>query len=442
MDEENLRVSNELLSFIATSPTAFHAVREQRRMLDEAGFVFLPEPAAWQLERGGRYYTMRNGSSLIAFSVGERAEHPQFLIAASHSDSPMFKVKAHAQKSGPMGYVSLNTEAYGGMIDRTWLDRPLTVAGRVMVRERDGVRSHLICPDRDLFLIPSLAIHLNRSVNEQGAIDRKTDIRPLYSAGLLEAGSFDQLVAAEVGVDPDAVLGRDLYVVNRQQGVVWGAASEFVSAPRLDDLQCAFASLNAFVQAPVRNDNAVMVHACFDNEEVGSGTMQGAFSTFLPDVLQRVCAGLGLPAGEYHRALARSFMVSCDNAHAVHPNHPELYDEENRVRMNGGVVIKEAANQKYATDGLSRAVFSHVCACAGIPTQAFANRSDMAGGSTLGNLAMRQASMHTVDVGLAQLAMHSAYETAGVQDTRYLIEALRAFFAAKLAFDGEGNISL
>ena len=440
MDEESLRTSHDLLSFIAASPTAFHAVREQRTVLEDADFTFLPESSKWRVERGGRYYTIRNGSSIVALSVGKHVTNPQFLIAASHTDSPMFKIKAHAQTSGPLGYAGIDTEVYGGMIDRTWLDRPLTVAGRVLVKDDAGIRSHLICPNKDLLLIPSLAIHLNRSVNEKGAIDRKCDIRPLLSAGLLEAGSFDRLIASEVGVEPEEVLGRDLFVVNRQQGVVWGAANEFVSAPRLDDLQCAFSSLRAF--AETRNDSAIAVHACFDSEEVGSGTMQGAQSTFLPDVLRRVCAGLGMRREEYFRALARSFMVSCDNAQALHPNHPELYDEENRVRMNGGVVIKEAANQKYATDGLSRAVFARICERAGVPTQAFANRSDIAGGSTLGNLAMRQASMHTVDVGLAQLAMHSAYETAGARDTSYLIAALKAFFASTLEFDGEGNVSM
>ncbi|MDO4538411.1 MAG: M18 family aminopeptidase [Coriobacteriales bacterium] len=439
--EADLELSRELVDFIGKSPTAYHAVREMRARLDAAGFSFLPESGVWELARGGRYYTTRNDSSLIAFRVGEELSDLRFQIAASHSDSPTFKVKAKAEAKGPGPYVRLNVEAYGGTIDRTWLDRPLTLAGRVVLREDDALRSCLVCFDRDLLIIPSVAVHLNREVNDEGAIDRRSDIRPLFLGGA-EGGvtTVDELVARELGVEPEQILMRDLMLINRQPGVVWGAASEFVSAPRLDDLQCAFASLRAFLSA--QNEDAVTVFACFDNEEVGSGTAQGALSTFLQDVLVRLSEQLGAGAQAFRQAIARSFMVSCDNAHAVHPNHPELYDDTNQTWMNRGVVLKEAANQRYAGDGFAKALFEEVCRRAEVPLQHFANRSDKPGGSTLGNLATRNVSLRVVDVGLPQLAMHSSYETAGVLDTGYLARALAAFYSMRYEQLGDGSLQL
>lgn len=426
MEQEDVRLSHELVEFVRASPTAYQAVDHMCRLLDGAGFVGLRESDPWRIERGGSYYTTRNGSSIVAFRVGERVDSPAFLVAASHGDSPMPKVKANAELAGPGSYLRLDVEMYGGSIDRSWLDRPLSLAGRVMVREDGRVKSRLVSFDRDLLLIPSVAIHLGREVNKQGGIDRRVDLMPLMSAGELGEGSLDELLAAELGVDARQILARDLFVVNRQPPVVWGDKREFVSAPRLDDLQCAFASLKAFVEA--RNERRTTVFACFDNEEVGSGTMQGALSTLLPDVLRRVSEAIEPGEEAYLRGVARSFMVSCDNAHAVHPNHPELHDEANRAWINEGVVVKEAANQRYTTDALSRAVFEEACKRAGVPVQRFANRSDMPGGSTLGNLATQQVSLHSVDVGLPQLAMHSAFETAGTRDTGYLVAALRAVF--------------
>ncbi len=321
-------------------------------------------------------------------------------------------------------------EAYGGMIDYTWFDRPLSVAGRVMVETENRIESMLVSLDDVVAIIPSLAIHMDHGVNSGFAPNRKVDLCPLFSAGALSAGAFDELLAGRLGVRPQQVLGRDVFLVNRQQPMIWGAEDEFVSAPKLDDLMCAYASLDAFLRS--NNQGGVSVFCCFDNEEVGSNTMQGALSTFLPDTLQRLNAALGGTDEMYRRALAASMLVSCDNAHAVHPNHPEKCDEGNRAFLNRGIVVKEAANQKYCTDAFSRAVFCAVCNNAGVPFQRFANRSDMAGGSTLGNLSNMQASMHGVDVGCAQLAMHSAYETAGARDVLLAKRAIQAFFDAAL----------
>lgn len=435
-----LDVSEGLLSFIRSCPSAFHTVAQVRSRLEAAGFLALDEREAWRVEPGGSYYVVRNGSSVVAFRMGLDREDLRFLVTATHADSPTFRLKPCAELVGPGSYIRLDVEAYGGVIDRSWLDRPLSVAGRVLTNEDGCIRQRLVAIDKDLLVIPSLAIHLDREVNRQGAIDRRTDICPLVSCGGMLPGGFDEFVAAEAGVRPGQVVARDLVLWNRQDPCVWGVRGEFVSAPRLDDLQCVFASLGAFLHAG--RNGATQVLACFDNEEVGSGTRQGALGTFLPDVLRRVCIAVGAGEDGHSRAVAGSFMVSCDNAQAVHPNHPELYDEANRVWLNQGVAIKESANQRYATDAVGHAVFESLCRTCGVPTQRFANRSDMPGGSTIGNLLVRQVGMRTVDVGLPQLAMHSSYETAGVLDTEYLSRALRAFYEARLRFEPDGSVRL
>lgn len=434
-----------LAAFIEESPSVFHAVAAACRRLDDAGFARLNEGDAWNIEPGRGYYAVRNNSSVIALRAGEAAvpaaDGFHFKLAASHSDSPTFKVKAAPELDGAGGSLRLNVEAYGGMIDHTWFDRPLSVAGRVLVRDGNRIESRLIAPDRDLLIIPSMAVHLDRGVNAGFAPNRQVDLCPLFSAGELGHGAFEALVAEEAGVAADQVLARDVFLVNRQKPCVWGAADEFFSAPKLDDLACAYVSLEAFLRAR-GDEGAVSAWCCFDNEEVGSNTKQGAMSTFLPDVLTRACAALGGSDEDYRRALAKSMLVSCDNAHAVHPNHPEKYDEANRCVLGGGIVVKEAANQHYCTDAFSRATFLVLCADADVPVQAFANRSDTAGGSTLGNLSNIQASMHAVDVGLPQPAMHSSFETMAARDVLHGIRALEAFYAAGLCIDGADSVTI
>ncbi len=438
--EEDVRHSQKLANFIHRSPSPFHTVKQIGERLENAGFTRLLEHLEWNASPGGRYFVTRNGSSIIAIEVGEEIEGLRFQITASHSDSPALKLKANAALDGPGPYGRANVEVYGGAIDRSWLDRPLSLAGRVMVSENGRIESRLLDIDHDVLLVPSLAIHLDRSVNSNGAVDRASDIYPLYTSGVDGVSTFDELVAEAVGTKCDKVLSHDLYVVNRQRPSIWGAGSEFLSAPRLDDLQCAYSSLVAFLDA--HNARSVSVYACFDNEEVGSGTMHGACSTFLRDVLYRVSACLGYDQEAFRRAIASSMLISCDNAHAVHPNHPELHDEGNRAWLNRGVVVKETASQRYVTEAFSRAFFVEICRKAGVPTQSFANRSDMPGGSTLGNLLTRQVSLHGVDVGLPQLAMHSAYETAGVCDTAHLVHALRAFYDTDYVIGEDESITL
>ncbi len=422
--------AKEVLDFIQKSPSCFHAVHEMGRQLRENGFEELRETDRWSLKKGGSYFATRNGSSLIAFRIGSELDDYHFQVTSSHCDSPTFKVKEKAELKGKGGYLQLNTEGYGGMICSSWMDRPLSLAGRVLVREGNVISSRLIAFDRDLLIIPSVAIHMNRNINDGFAYNKQVDMLPLFSAGECGENSYRELIAGELGVSADSILGMDMYLYSRTAPSIWGAKEEFISSPKLDDLQCAYTSLKAMIQG--KNDRCVTVYACFDNEEVGSGTKQGACSTFLRDVLRRINDGLGFDGEDYRRAVAGSFMVSCDNAHAVHPNHPEKTDTENCTWMNRGIVIKFSANQKYTTDGISCAVFAGICRDAGVPVQYFANRSDSVGGSTLGNLSSQKVSMHTVDIGLPQLSMHSSYETAGIRDSQYMVDALTAFYRTNL----------
>jgi len=428
-------INEKLFDFIAHSPSAFHACASVAARLEEAGFTALSEAADWTLSCGGKYYVTRNQSSIIAFTVPGGAPSG-FMMCASHSDSPSFKIKEHPESEAAGMYVRLNTERYGGMLCATWLDRPLSVAGRVVVREGGRLVSRLVNIDRDLLMIPNVAIHMMRNANDGMSYNANVDMIPLYGASAAK-GTFRRMIAEAAGAEEKDVLSADLFLYNRMPGTVWGAENEFIASPKLDDLQCAFASLEAFLAA--ENHTAIPVLAVMDNEEVGSTTKQGADSTFLYDVLTRVSAALGM---DYHRAVAQSFLVSADNAHALHPNHPELADANHRPKMNGGIVIKHTANQKYTTDAVSQAIFASVCESAGVPVQYFANRSDMLGGSTLGNISNTHVSLNAVDIGLAQLAMHSSYETAGAADTAYMIDALTKFYSSALRMTADGAYEL
>ena len=366
-------------------------------------------------------------------------DYTGFQIVSSHSDSPTFKIKENAEISVSDNYIKLNSERYGGMLCSTWLDRPLSVAGRVMVNENNCITTKLVNVDRDLLLIPNVAIHMNRNANDNMSYKANIDMTPLF--GSMDAkGSFLKLIADECGVKEEEILSTDLFLYNRMAASVWGANNEYISAPQLDDLECAFTSLKAFLNS--NNDSAICVYSLFDNEEVGSGTKQGAASTFLYDTLTRVNFSLGQNAEYYNRAVASSFMLSADNAHAVHPNHPEYSDPNNRVYMNNGIVIKYNANQKYTTDAVSAAVFKTICDEVNVPTQVFTNRSDMAGGSTLGNISNAKVSLNTVDIGLAQLAMHSSYETAGVMDVEYMTDGITAFYNHTIKVKADGCLEI
>ena len=419
-------ILKDLMDFLDSSVTMFHAINECEKVLQRSGFIYLPENGKWNINKG-KYYTKRNSSSLIAFDIAEGDYH--FQISAAHSDSPTFKLKDRPVIEAN-GYLKLNVEGYGGMINATWLDKPLTLAGRVMVNTDKGIETRLLHIDRDLLIIPNVPIHFNREINKGFAFNNQVDMLPILSAGNLKEADFDNILAKELGIEAEAILAKDLYLVNRQKAAIIGFDNELISSGRLDDLECVYTSLRGFVEA--ENKNHINVFAVFDNEEVGSITKQGAMSTFLASTLDRVNTALGKSKEEYYRAIAKSILISCDNAHAVHPNHPELFDVKNRPVLNQGIAIKESANQKYTTDAFSRAILKKILEKKNIPYQTFANRSDIAGGSTLGNLSNTVVSMNAVDIGLPQLAMHSAYETAGAKDVGYAFETLKAFFEANI----------
>ena len=421
-----MEILRDLMNFLDSSVTMFHAINECEKVLQNCGYIYLPENEKWNI-RAGKYYTKRNSSSLIAFDIANGDYH--FQISAAHSDSPTFKLKDRPIIESN-GYLKLNVEAYGGMIDATWLDKPLTLAGRVMVDTKDGIETRLLNIDKDLLIIPNVPIHFNREINKGFAFNNQVDMLPVFSAGNLSEADFYKMLAKELGVKPEAILAKDLYLVNRQKATVIGYDNELISSGRLDDLECVYTSLLGFIEA-INNDH-INVFAVFDNEEVGSVTKQGAMSTFLVSTLNRINKALGKSDEDYYRAIAKSMLISCDNAHAIHPNHPELFDVKNRPVLNKGIAIKESANQKYTTDAFSRAVLKKILDKNNIPYQTFANRSDIIGGSTLGNLSNTAVSMNAVDIGLPQLAMHSAYETAGAKDVEYAIEALRAFFETNI----------
>ncbi len=421
---------HSFLDFLNTSHSNFHAVANLEGMLKDAGYVRIFRKASWELVAGGKYYVKNGDSALVAFCI-PAVTPTRFLITASHADRPTFKVKENPALAGQ--YTRLSTEKYGGMLMATWLDRPLSIAGRVVVETDTGVKTKLIDIDRDLLLIPNVAIHMNRKANEGYAYNPAVDTLPLVSTGDSKE-AFAALLQEAAG---GKILGHDLYLYLRQQAKLWGLQEEFISGQALDDLACVWGCAQGFLQA--EQTDAVPVLAVLDSEEVGSATNQGADSTFLADTLSRICACLQL---EEKQLLAGSFLVSADNAHALHPNHPELSDINNAPMPGAGVVVKFNANGRYTTDGLSAGIFRKICQNAKVPVQTYCNRADIPGGSTLGAISLSHVSVSSVDIGLAQLAMHSCYETMAAKDIAHLVAAVSGFYAASIQDNGEGELEI
>ena len=418
--------TQKLLAFLDASPSVYHAAKNIEEELKKAGYTGLSEAQRWELAPGGKYYVTRGGSAVLAFRIPRRWPKG-FMMTASHCDRPTFKIKENGELTGT--YTRLATEKYGGMIMSAWLDRPLSIAGRVLVETEKGIESKLVNIDRDLLLIPNVAIHMNRQVNDGFKWNPAVDTIPLLG-GKNAAGKLNTLLEEMAG---GKILGHDLYLYARQKATVWGMEEEFICAPALDDLECAWSCTQGFLNS---GENSVIPVLCvFDSEEVGSNSVQGAASMLLQSTLERICAALGL---ELNQMLAQSFMVSADNAHAVHPNHPEFADAANAPVLGGGIVLKFNASQRYTTDGISAAVLRSVCAKAGVPVQTFYNRADMPGGSTLGHISLTHVSVPTADIGLAQLAMHSACETAAVADAISLEKAMEAFYGCALEVTDNG----
>ncbi len=427
-----------LLDFIENIKSQYHTVVEIEKILEAADYTHLNDAQTWNLEKGKGYYVTKGGSSIIAFHVGNDLSDLSYNIVASHTDSPTFKLKPNADFADAK-YMKANVETYGGPLYATWLDRPLSVAGRALVKSAKGIESKLVDFDRDLCMIPNLCIHMNREANSGQKFNAQVDMLPVF--GYKKEGiKFNTLLANELSVKEEDILGTDLFLYNRMKGVIWGMNEEFVSIGRLDDLECDYTSLVALLEA--KGEKNINVCACFDNEEVGSHTKQGAASTFLFDTMKRAAIALGKSEEEFTASLGQSFIVSADNAHAVHPNHAELSDQGNRCYMNEGIVIKYNAAQSYTTDGYADAIFTDICKKVNVPLQYFTNRSDLRGGGTLGSISSSQVSIMSVDIGLPQLAMHSSYETAGVKDVTYMIDALTEFYNTHLHKSSDELIEL
>ena len=429
---------DDLVEFLQESVTPFHAAATAESWLRAAGFTRLEEADYWNLEPGKGYYTTRNGSSVVAWRVPDHAIGG-WRIVASHSDSPTWKIKTDIVEND--GCRRLSVEGYGGMIMSTWLDRPLTVGGRVIVKTEDGIESRLVCIDRDLLVIPSLAIHFQRDINKGHTFNPQVDMQPLW--GPAGSRTLTDLVAEELGVDTADILDSDLQLVTRQAPTQIGPDGEFFMAPRIDDLECAATTLLGFLDAAAETDSACApVWAMLDNEEVGSSSRMGAQSSYLRDVLDRIVDAIPHSGQAMHRAMANSFMLSADNAHATHPNFPQKSDPCAPVRLGGGVVLKYNASQKYTTNAVSGAIFRAICEKADVLVQVFTNRADEAGGSTLGNLQSHTLPIPMADIGLAQLAMHSAVETASVADAEAMTKAVAAFYRVHLRALGDGTYTL
>ena len=429
---------DDLFEFLQEGVTPYHAAATAAAWLDAAGFTRLEEADYWNLEPGKGYYLLRNGSAVVAWRIPAHAIGG-WRITASHSDAPGWKIKSDAMTND--GCRRLSVEGYGGMNMASWLDRPLTVAGRVLVRTADGVETRLVHFDRDLLVIPSLAIHMQHNVNKGHEYNPQIDMQPLWSP---EAGrTLTDLLCEELGVEEKDILDRDLQLVTRQAPTQIGPDGEYFMAPRIDDLECAATTLLGFIDASAETDSACApVWAMLDNEEVGSSSRQGAQSSFLRDVLDRILESIPHSAQMEHRALANSFLLSADNGHATHPNFPAKSDPAAPVRLGGGVLLKYNASQKYTTNALSGGIFRAICEKAGVKVQTFSNRADEAGGSTLGNLQSHSLPIPMADIGLPQLAMHSAVETAAVSDAEAMVRAVAAFYRVHLRALGDGVYTL
>ncbi|MBP3503539.1 MAG: M18 family aminopeptidase [Bacilli bacterium] len=420
---------NELLNFIESSVSVYHNIHLIKAILKNFNYIELEENKKWNLEPNKSYFVVRGGASIITFKVPATQEG--FMIVASHNDSPSFKVKPNGELNSG-SYKKLNTEPYGGMLISTWFDKPLGIAGRVFVKTKEGVDTRLVNLSGHNVVIPSLAAHLKGNNLE---LNLQNDLLPVV--GLTnESNSFmNQLKKVSIFSEDEEILSHDLFLYNKEKGCVAGFDNELIISPKLDDLECVFASLEAFLEA--RPESNISVCAIFDNEEVGSGSNHGAASTFLTDVLERICDELNLNKYVMYQ---NSMLVSADNAHAVHPAHPEKSDPTNNVHLNKGIVIKYHSSLSYTTDGISAGIFKAICDKAEVSYQDYTNRSDLRGGSTLGRIQLEKLSIKALDIGLAQLAMHSSNEVAGSKDLKDMVKALKEFYQTKIILENSNII--
>ncbi|MDO5037735.1 MAG: M18 family aminopeptidase [Tissierellia bacterium] len=425
-----MSIIEELMNFLDQSPTNFHAQAQARAHLEDAGFQELKKSEAWELKEGGAYYVSNQEGALLAFRLGSLKEEDfHFRLVASHGDSPTFKIKPSSEMKDKEGYVRLNTEVYGGPILSTWFDRPLSIAGQVWVKEGEGMASHLVKFDRDLLTIPSLAIHMNREVNEGYKFNPQKDTLPLLAMGQEgEEGFLEGLLAQELGVDQEDILDFDLFLYNRDKASRLGLRGDFISSGRLDNLSMGFLSLKALIDSPAGPGTCGVI--LYDHEEVGSESRVGAGGPFIRDSLERI-ASFAQGQAAFYRGMDRSFMISADLTHGLHPNYRDKADPTNAPVLNGGPAIKQAASKSYASDAYSASFFRLLCQEAGVPVQSFSNRSDIRGGSTIGPISLGQLDIAMVDIGNPTLAMHSARELVGAQDQEALYKVFLHFYGRK-----------
>ncbi len=420
----------EILNLLNCSYSPFHVVSNIETKLKRNHFTELQENEDFILENGGRYFVKRNGSSIIAFRIPENRPRG-FLITASHTDSPTFKLKPNPIYTFK-NLMLLNVEPYGGAINYSWLDRPLSFAGRVMIQHDNEIQIKNVCIDEDLLLIPSVAIHMNREINKSVAMNPAKDMIPVFG-NTIDNFSFDEYLKKKIGLNEnEKIISHDLLLYNRDKATLLGSNQEFISSPRLDDLASCYSSLLGFLEA--KANDFISCFVAFDNEEVGSLTRQGANSTFLREIIQKISKNFK----DEVSLVPNSIMLSIDNAHANHPNHPEYSDVTTDVELNKGIVIKYNANQKYTTDALSSAIVKIIAAKEGIQIQEYANRSDLPGGSTLGNISNSEVSLLSADIGLPQLAMHSSYELMGKDDLLGMIRLVLRFYSSSFSMNKDG----
>lgn len=429
---KELEFAQNLIDYIYDSPTAFHAVAKAKEDLCKEGFVEIKEEEKWNLQKGGKYFVTKNDSALTAFVVGKgEIEENGFKIIGAHTDSPSFRIKPAPEMVVEDTYVRLNTEVYGGPILNTWMDRPLAVAGRVTLRSENILypETRLVNINKPIMIIPNIAIHMNKDVNTGVELNKQKDTLPLLSmvSGELEKNSYliDE-IAKELSVENKQIIDFDLFLYEYEKGSIIGLNNEFISSSRLDDLAMVHAGIRALCRVEAVEATNVMV--CFDNEEVGSSTKQGADSNMLVDILERITISQNKNREDFLRSISKSFIISADNAHAVHPNSPEKNDPTNKPYLNKGPVIKVSANQSYTTDSNSDAVYELVCEKAGVPVQKFVNRSDARGGSTIGPISSTHLNIRSVDMGSPTLAMHSIRELGGVIDHTYVTKSFQEFY--------------
>jgi len=429
---KELSLAKDLIDFIYDSPSPFHAVDNVRKTLDENGYVELKNRERWDIKKGGKYYITKNHSAIIAFVVGNgEIEKEGFRLIGAHTDAPTFRIKPNPEMTVENSYLKLNTEVYGGPILNTWLDRPLSIAGRVSLKSDNSLypEMRLVNINKPIMIIPNIAIHMNRKVNEGVELNKQKDTLPLLSMineGFEKDNYLIKLLSKELEVEVDKIIDFDLVLYEYEKGNIIGLNNEFISCGKLDDLAMVHAGINALINSPVGNATNMMI--CFDNEEIGSSTKQGADSPMLRNILERIVYALGKDKEDFFTALYSSFIISADMAHALHPNAGEKHDPTNRPIINKGPVIKINANQAYTTDSESNAVFEMICEKAGVPIQKFVNRSDVRGGSTIGPISSTHLDIRSVDIGNPMLAMHSIRELGGVLDHYYMMSSFKEFY--------------